>query len=86
MISRLCLATLLAWWGLVMLHASWSVAQVVEATKPAAAKSDGEGHVGEIDEEQDLRCLSQRVQKVGETQDFSERGSHSSSHIGRELG
>jgi small-conductance mechanosensitive channel len=70
LVSHLCLATLVAWWGLVMLHAPWSVAQAVEATKPEAAKSEGGSYVEESDEEKkaaaELIGLREKVKAVAQ--------------------
>ena len=46
LVSRICLTTLVAWWGLMSLHAPWSAAQVQEASKPVAANAEGESHAG----------------------------------------
>ena len=46
-VSRTCLATLVAWWGLMVLHAPWSAARAQEVTKPVAAKPEGESQAGE---------------------------------------
>jgi moderate conductance mechanosensitive channel len=53
-VSRLCLATLVAWWGLIVLRDPGSAAQVQEVTKPVAANAKGESQAGEIDAEQKL--------------------------------
>jgi small-conductance mechanosensitive channel len=67
---RICLAMLLAWWGLIALPAPGSAGQVPEAAKPAVANPQGEGHAGEGDEEQrvaaELASLKAKVKALSE--------------------
>jgi small conductance mechanosensitive channel len=69
-VSRICLATLVAWWGLVSLYPLWSAAQVQEATKPAAEKPEGVSPAAEGDEEKksavELADLREQVKALGE--------------------
>ncbi len=67
---RICLATLVAWWSLMVLHEPWSAAQAQEGTKPAAANAKAESQTGEIDAEQklvaELAGLREKLKAAGE--------------------
>src|SRR5262245_43441333 len=69
-VGRICLATLVAWWGVIALLGSWSAAQVQEVTKPVAANAKAESPAEEIDEEKKLAAelagLRAQVKAVGE--------------------
>jgi small-conductance mechanosensitive channel len=77
LVSRICLTTLVAWWGLMSLHAPWSAAQVQEAVKPAAATAEGESHAGDGDEEKksaaDLTGSREKVKALGEAFDAKKK-------------
>src|SRR5215475_439923 len=70
MVSRLCLTILVAWGSLMILHESWSAAQVQEVTKPVAADAKVESQAGEIDAEKKLAAelagLREKLKAVGE--------------------
>jgi predicted nucleic acid-binding Zn-ribbon protein len=70
MVSRICLAVLVAWWSLMILHEPWSAAQVQEVTKPVAANAKAEGQAGEIDAEKKLAAelagLREKLKTVAE--------------------
>ena len=70
MVSRTCLATLVAWWGLMVLHDPWSAARAQEVTKPVAAKPEGESQAGETAEEEksaaELAGMRKKAKALGE--------------------
>ena len=67
MVSRICLATLVAWWGLMVLHDPWSAAQAQEVTKPVAAKPEGESRAGETAEESGNGVGPYQIKGIGES-------------------
>jgi moderate conductance mechanosensitive channel len=68
--SRICMAALVACWGLISLLAPWSAAQVQDATTPAAEQPAGESHVAESDEEKksaaELMGLREKLKTLAE--------------------
>jgi small-conductance mechanosensitive channel len=69
-VGRICMATLVAWWGVIGLRGPWSAAQVQEGTKPIAANANAESPGGELDEEKksamELAGLREQVKALGE--------------------
>ena len=67
---RICLAILVAWWSLMILHEPWSAAQAQEVTKPVAANAKAESQAGEIDEDKKLAAelagLREKLKTAGE--------------------
>ena len=51
MMCRICLATLVAWWSLMLSTSLWSAAPAQEVGKPVAANTKTESQAGEVDED-----------------------------------
>jgi hypothetical protein len=90
MVGHISLATLVAWWGLIVLLEPWSAAQVQEVTKPAAANANAESQAGEIDAETKPAAepagLREQVKALGEALEskkkaFAPRVREAQSHV-----
>jgi moderate conductance mechanosensitive channel len=70
MAFRICVATLVVWWGFAALYEPWSAAQVREVTKPVPANAEAEGQAGEVAAEKKLAAelagLRDKAKKAGE--------------------